>query len=421
MVALAAAVGLRWLAEPWLNGQAPFITLFGAVAVGVWIGGVGPGIAASCTGFLAIAVLLGRDAGFDPALSSFWLFLLGYGVSCALIIGFGEKLRRARRDLSAEASHRQRAVLAAQQSEQDFRHAVELNPQVSWTALPDGKLEYLSDRWREWTGIGGLDDAWRKGLHPDDRQQTLQAWQDCARTGQPFDIEHRVRRVDGNYRWTRSRASPRVDANGRIVKWYGSTEDVHDARLADAQLKHLNATLEHQVAERTAALQASEARMRVIFSSTYQFQALLEKDGTVLDANAMALRGIGARLEQVVGMPFWETPWFAATPGMSETIHDAVGRVAEGASIAREISVNLPSGERIFDFAMRPVIESDGTIIAIVPEGVDVTERHRAERQLRQAQKMQSVGHLTGGIAHDFNNLLQVIRQSATGRAAHRR
>lgn len=409
LAALIAAIGIRWAAEPWLHGQVPFITLFGAVAVGVWLGGVGPGIAAASMGFLAVAMLLSGSDNFDPALSSFWLFLLGYGFSCALIIGFGEKLRRARRDLSAEAAQRRRAEQVADQSEQDFRNAVELNPQVSWTALPDGQIEYLSERWREWTGITNVGEAWRQGLHPDDRTRSLDAWAQAARLGQTYDVEHRIRRADGSYRWARSRANPRRDAAGRVVKWYGSTEDIHAAKLAAAALENLNATLEHQVAERTAELQASEARMRAVFSTTYQFQWLLKPDGTVLDANAVALRGMGAGLDEVVGRFFWETPWFTATPRMPEQVQSDVQLVSTGDSVHREITVKLPTGERIFDFAMRPVIESDGSITAIVPEGVDITERHRAERQLRTAQKMHSVGHLTGGIAHDFNNLLQVI------------
>jgi PAS domain S-box-containing protein len=146
------------------------------------------------------------------------------------------------RNIAAEKA----AEAALRESEEHHRVAVELNPQVAWTAPPDGQLDHVSRRWSDWTGGNGLGESWGKAIHPDDLAPTAAAWTRSITTGEPYDIEHRVRLRNGEYHWMRSRAQPRRDEAGRIIKWYGSTEDIHEQKLAEADLR------------------ASEARFRVI-------------------------------------------------------------------------------------------------------------------------------------------------------------
>jgi len=142
------------------------------------------------------------------------------------------------------------------ESEDHYRHTVELNPQVTWTALPDGQLDRVSRRWFDWTGTTGLGETWAEGLHPNDREATFEVWGRSVATGEPYDIEHRVKMVDGHYRWARSRAFPRRDSAGDICLWYGSTEDIQEQRLAEERQRLLINELNHRVKNTLATVQA---------------------------------------------------------------------------------------------------------------------------------------------------------------------
>lgn len=166
-------------------------------------------------------------------------------------------LREAR---ERRAAHEAAAALAA--SEAHYRFAVELNPQVIWTALPDGEVDHVAERWKLWTGASGEGTSWVDGIHEEDRAGAWAAWRQAVETGEPYDVEYRLRMRNGEARWARSRALARRDAEGRVLKWYGTTEDNHERRLAEDALRRLNETLELRILERTAELVRAQEALR---------------------------------------------------------------------------------------------------------------------------------------------------------------
>jgi signal transduction histidine kinase len=177
-------------------------------------------------------------------------------------------------------------------------------------------------------------------------------------------------------------------------------------RLAEQRFRQ---ELERQVAERTAALAQSEAQIRTVAASSHLYQWLLTTEGDIVYANPTSLAGTGAQREKVVGLAFWDAPWFTATPGMRSIVMNCVATAANGGSDNLSMQLEFPAGTRSFDFSIRPVLDEDGCVVGIVPEAVDSTARLKAEQALQQAQKMEALGNLTGGIAHDFNNLLTAV------------
>ena len=125
-------------------------------------------------------------------------------------------------------------------SEEHYRHAVDLNPQVPWSALPDGAIEDASPRWLDLTGMSHLDargNGWMKALHPHDIPGTMDLWHHSLATGNALDLEYRVLTRGAGYRWFRSRATARRGRDGSIVRWYGTVEDIDDRKRASIALQ----------------------------------------------------------------------------------------------------------------------------------------------------------------------------------------
>lgn len=165
------------------------------------------------------------------------------------------------------------------ESEHHFQQLSESLPQLVWSCEPDGRCDYLSRQWLQYTGLPEADQlgqGWLAQLHPEDRDRVAAAWADTVARESDFDIEFRIRGADGRYRWFKTRAAPLRNATGQIVKWFGTNTDVHEA------------------IELRAALEESEAKYRTLMQSMNDGAFVVREQRVVYTNPALpALLGYG--------------------------------------------------------------------------------------------------------------------------------
>lgn len=139
-------------------------------------------------------------------------------------------------EINYDVTEQKQAEAALRKSELHFRTLANTMPQMFWTALPNGQLEYCNQRWYNYTGLTpaqSFEAGWLAVLHPEDQERCQKAWAKSLQTGQPLALEVRpLRAADGQYRWHLVRAFPLQGDRGEVLRWFGSSTDIHDQKLA---------------------------------------------------------------------------------------------------------------------------------------------------------------------------------------------
>jgi PAS domain S-box-containing protein len=262
-----------------------------------------------------------------------------------------------------EISEYKRTVEALRASEEQFRQIANTMPQMVWVTHPDGRHEYFNRRWYEFTGVpegstGG--EGWAGLFHPADDARVRAHWRQNLESGEPYEIEYRLRRHDGRYCWFLCRALPVRDSDGRVVRWFGTCTDIDDFKRVEESLRR------------------THDQLQTVMSSITDGLAVLDKQWRYTYVSDQAARIIGMRPEQLLGGCVWEL--FPKAKGTK--FHEGYHRALEtGQSVEFEEFYPEPMNKWL---ECRCYPSAEGLSVYFH----DITARKQAEALLRQNEAL---------------------------------
>jgi PAS domain S-box-containing protein len=288
----------------------------------------------------------------------------------------------------------------------ELRRVVDTLPGLVWTARPDGHIDFLNQRWCEYTGLG-VDEAygrgWETAIYPEDLPELLERWRFILASGEPGEMEARLRRFDGEYRWFLFSINPLVDASGRVVKWCGMNIDIEGRRRPE----------EAQHAPWWLRSSERKHHFRSINDSIPALCALMTPAGELELVNRQILEYFGATLEELKG-------WATGYCFHPEDRPDALARWRESLETGHpyESEARLRRADGVYRwFHMRslPLRDTEGRIVVWYLLHTDVDDRKRAEALLageKRLLEMVASGHSMSGI---LEALCQLVESTASG------
>ncbi len=191
----------------------------------------------------------------------------------------------ARREVERLLQVSEEARAGVEESEARYRFLANTIPVQVWTALPNGQLDYVSERTARYFGVVGdavLGDAWLAMLHPEDVPLTTSRWVHSVSTGEPYETEFRLRAAGGmNYRWHLARATAQRSEDGSILRWFGTNTDIEDRRRAEAELERLT----------REATEANRAKSDFLAAMSHELRTPLNAIGGYAQLIELGLRG----------------------------------------------------------------------------------------------------------------------------------
>jgi PAS domain S-box-containing protein len=276
-------------------------------------------------------------------------------------------------------------VLAERQLRESASQLLQLTegmPLLMWACRPNGECDYLSRQWLDYTGEtleSQLGKGWIASVHPEDRAAATAAWQASVDGSIAYDVEYRLRRHDGVYRWFATRGIPVRDQAGRITRWYGSCTDIDDR-------KHYRDNLELMVAERTAQIREQQIFLNTTLDNIAEGVVACDASGRLKLFNAAARRMHALPLEPLAADRWTERYRLYEADGATPMPTDNIPlyRAWRGESVrdAELVIRAVGQPDRYLVCFGQQLRGPDGTVSGAVVSMRDVTERREYERQL---------------------------------------
>ncbi len=298
-----------------------------------------------------------------------------------------------------------------------LRSILDTMPQITWTALSNGDLDYYNQRWHTYTGMSFEQTkgwGWEPVLHPNDVQKCKDTWTHSVHSGQSYHIEYRFRRaIDGQYRWHLGKAEPVRDEQGKIILWIGTSTDIHEQKHTQQHLQSLNEQLAATTEELTAAneeIRASNEELRQNLEHTVKLNEKLseqqlflssiidqspfatwiaDQQGTAIRVNEACRQLFGIDdLTQVIGKynifkdnTLQNQPFFKDIKTVFG--EGKVSRFVLDYDVRKVSIVNVPSGKAItIILTLFPIRDTNGNIPNVVVQAEDITEKKQMETAL---------------------------------------
>ena len=354
--------------------DSPSSLFFLAVMVSSLYGGKGPGVLS------VLLSLLAFDYFFLPPKYSLWFepssfprfaAFLGAVLLITLLIEAKRSAEESGRQIDAKYRQVSADALAeARKSEARLRLIIDSIPVPAWSSRPDGATDFVNQRWLDYTGIPveeALGWGWKVVCHPDDLDRTMEYWRSVLASHEDRELEARLRRFDGEYRWFLFRVSPLRDEAGQVVRWYGTCLDIEDRKQA------------------ADALRASEQSFRLIVHSIPGMVATTTPKGAIELVNQPVL--------DYTGLPFDALKdWSAHGLVPADDLAFVVARWKQ--SLETECAYDVEHRMRRADGAYRwfqvrglPLRDSQGMVVRWYCVLTDIEDRKRAVEALRASEQ----------------------------------
>jgi formate hydrogenlyase transcriptional activator len=248
-----------------------------------------------------------------------------------------------------------------------FRVMVDAIPTLAWCSLADGSIEFFNRRWHDYTGLSPQEAhrwGWKVTIHPEDLEKSMDKWRALLGSGEPGELEARLRRYDGEYRWFLFRSEPLRDERGAIVRWYGTNTDIENLKRTEEKLRQ------------------DERELRRITDAIPQTIVIQSPDGIPIYANQTVLDYTGLTIEDVTTSDFRARIFH---PEDIETLREErEAALSRGTPFEIEQRALRHDGKyRWFLIRYNPFRDEQGRLVRWYATGTDIEDRKRAENRTR--------------------------------------